>query len=148
MFHNAKASELVAVLDSIDPASLATGATNGAWISAARFANYLAVINTGVLGTSATVDAKLQQATTAAGGGTKTITGKEITQIVKATGDNKVVMINLRPQDLDVEGGFGFFRLQVTVGTAASLVQAQVLGVNPMNASAAAYDEAAVVQIV
>ena len=52
----------------------------------AKFAEIMALIQTGVLGAAATLDAKLQQATDAAGTGAKDITGKAIVQIVKATG--------------------------------------------------------------
>jgi hypothetical protein len=91
----------------------------------------MALISTGILGASATVDAKLQQATDGAGTGVKDIPGAAITQIVKASGDNKFSFINLDPQKLDVANGFCFVRLSVTVGTAASLVAGYLFGGNP-----------------
>ena len=78
------------------------------------------------------------------------ITGKVetyLTQIVKATGDNKQALINVKPEELDTVNGFGFVRLSLTVGVAASLASAQVLGVNPRFAPADASNQAAVVQI-
>jgi hypothetical protein len=84
-----------------------------------------------VLGASATVDAKLQQATDSSGTGVKDITGKAITQILKASGDNKVAMINVRDTDLDVNNGFTYVRLTVTVGTATSLIAACLSGFLP-----------------
>lgn len=98
--------------------ALRTAATG--WISVANHHGLLAIVQTGVLGTGATVDAKLQQAQDASGTGSKDITGKAITQIVKATGDNKQALINVKPEDLDTVSGFGFVRLSVTVGVAAS----------------------------
>lgn|SRR5574340_786425 len=148
MFPNAKASELIAVMDTISPVSQGTGTVTTGWISAATFNNYLAVINTGVLGASATVDAKLQQANTSGGGAAKDVSGKAITQIVKASGDNKQALINLRDAELDVEGGFAWFRLSITVGTAASLIGAQVFGANSRFAPASDSNNAAVVQVV
>ena len=108
----------------------------------------LAIIQTGTLGTSATVDAKLQQATDASGTGVKDITGKALTQIVKASGDAKQAQINLRTEELDTNGGFAFVRLSLTVGTAASLVSAVVLLGDVKNLPASASNHADVVQIV
>jgi hypothetical protein len=108
----------------------------------------LSLVQTGVLGTSATVDAKLQQAVDATGTSAKDISGKAITQIVKATGDNKQALINVKPEELDTVNGFGFVRLSLTVGVAVSQTAAQILGVNPRELPANAGNQAAVVQIV
>ena len=61
MFPNAKGSELFSVLATIDPASQAVGTTSTGWISAGNHHNLLALIQSGALGTNATLDAKLQQ---------------------------------------------------------------------------------------
>ncbi|MFZ2738086.1 MAG: hypothetical protein WBI20_02795 [Burkholderiaceae bacterium] len=148
MYPNAKGSELLAVLATLDPAAQAVGTASTGWISAANHHGLLAVIQTGVLGTAATVEAKLQQALDATGTGAKDIAGRAITPIVKATGDNKQALINVRPEELDTVNGFGFVRLSVTVGAAASQTAAQVLGVNPRILPADAGNQAAVVQVV
>ena len=114
----------------------------------ANYFGFLALVQTGVLGTSATVDAKLQQALDSSGTGAKDISGKAITQIVKATGDNKQLLINVKPEELDTVNGFGFVRLTVTVGVAASITSAQLLGVNPHYAPADVGNQAAVVQVI
>ena len=145
MFTNSKASEMLAILATIDPASQAAGAISSGWVSAANHLGFLVVVQTGVLGTSATVDAKLQQALDATGTGAKDITGRAIIQIVKATGDNKQALINVKPEDLDTVNGFGFVRVTVTVGAAASVTSAQLIGVNPRFAPADAANQAAVV---
>ena len=148
MFPNSKASEMLAVLATIDPASQAAGALSTGWVSVANHLGFLAVVQTGVLGTAATVDAKLQQALDNAGTGAKDIAGKAIIQIVKATGDNKQALINVKPEELDTVNGFGFVRVTVTVGVAASITSAQLLGVNPRFAPADAANQAAVVQVI
>lgn len=125
---NALMSDQMAVMDQISPISQGAGSVTTGWVSAANFERFLAVINTGVLGVSATVDAKLQQAQDGSGTGAKDVTGKAITQIVKASGDNKTAMINLRDDELDVTNNFNYIRLSITVGTAASLVGATLLG--------------------
>ena len=148
MYPNAKGSELFSVLATIDPASQAVGTLNTGWISAANHLGIVALVQTGTLGTSATVDAKLQQALDSLGTGAKEVGGKAITQIVKATGDNKQVLVNVKPEELDTVNGFGFVRLTVTVGVAASITSAQLLGVNPRYAPADVGNQAAVVQVI
>ena len=148
MFPNAKGSELFSVLATIDPASQAVGTVTTGWISAGNHHSLLALVQSGVLGTGATLDAKLQQAQDASGTGAKDVTGKAITQIVKATGDNKQALINLRPDDLDVTNGYAYVRLSLTVAVAASLTAAQLLGFNPRFAPGDASNQAAVAQVV
>src|ERR1043165_3283297 len=127
---NVRPSDKIALLGAINPQSSATTVTTG-WIDASQYYNFLALIDTGVLGTSATVDAKLQQATNSSGTGVKDVTGKAITQLVKASNDNNQAQINLKSEELDINNGFNYFRLSITVGTAASLVAGQVFGVDP-----------------
>ena len=148
MFPNAKGSELFSVLATIDPASQAVGTVTTGWISAGNHHSLLALVQSGVLGTGTTLDSKLQQATDASGTGAKDVTGKAITQIVKATGDNKQALINLRPDDLDITNGYAFVRLSLTVAVAASLTAAQLLGFNPRFAPGDASNQAAVAQVV
>lgn len=145
---NVKASEQVAVLGAIDPSNQAAGTANSGWISMAKFQKLLAIVQTGTLGASATVDAKIQQATDSSGTGAKDVSNKSITQIVKASGDNKQAEINLDAQDLDVEGGFDYVQLSVTVGTAASETAALVLGFNPRFAPGSDSNAASVAEIV
>ncbi len=148
MLPNAKISEQLALLATIDPVSQAAGTVTTGWLSAALFERFMASIRTGVLGASATVDAKLQQATDNTGTGVKDVTGKAITQIVKASGDNKQALINLRAEELDTNGGFAYFRLSITVGTTTSLITAEVWGGVARNLPASAQNQAGVVQIV
>ena len=148
MFPNAKGSELLSVLATIDPAAQAVGTVTTGWMSVANHHGFLSLVQTGVLGTSATVDAKLQQALDSSGTSAKDITGKAITQIVKATGDNKQVLINVKPEELDTVNGFGFVRLSLTVGVAPSQTSAQMLGLNPRFAPADVSNQAAVVQVI
>lgn len=148
MTPNAKPSEHLALLAAISPVSQGVGTANSGWVDIKNFHALMALIKTGVLGTSATVDAKLQQATSSGGAGAKDVTNKAITQIVKASGDNKQAIINLKASDLDTEGGFEFVQLSITVGTAASLVAGEVWGAYPRFEDAAAFNPAAVVQVV
>jgi hypothetical protein len=148
MFPNAKGSEELSILATIDPASQAAGTVTTGWVSITNFHALLAVVETGVLGASATLDAKFQQAQDNIGTGAKDVTSKAIVQIVKATGDNKQALINLKPEDVDNANGFAFVRLSLTVGVAASIVAGKLLGMNPRYATADAFNQAAVVQII
>lgn len=148
MIPNVKASEQAAILGAIAPSSQAVGTLNSGWVSAAKFNKLLAVIATGVLGAAATVDAKFQQATDSAGTNAKDVPGAAIAQIVKATGDNTQAEINLDPQQLDVTNGFGYVQLSVTVGAAASLTAALLMGFTPRFAPASDFNAASVKQIV
>lgn len=148
MFPNMLPTEQVACLGDIAPVSQGVGAVTTGWVSMSNVNALLAIISTGVLGTAATVDAKLQQAQDSSGTGAKDITNKAITQIVKATGDNKTAFINLRADELDVNNSFDYVQLSITVGAAASLVHGIVLGCMPRNFPASALNDADVVQIV
>lgn len=128
---NVRYSDLVADLDVIAPVSQGVGTATGAWVDASQYPQVAAVIQTGVLGASATVDAKIQQATDSSGTSAKDITGAAITQIVKgASSDGKVAQINLRTEALDINNGFNYIRMSITVGTAASLVGATLKGLS------------------
>ena len=149
MFPNSKATELLSVLATIDPSNQASGTATTGWISVANYHGFLAEVQTGALGTSATLDAKLQQALDSSGTGAKDITGKSITQLTQAaSGSNRQVLINVKPEELDTVNGFGFVRLSVTVGVAASMTTAQLIGVNPRYAPADSQNQAAVAQVV
>ncbi|MEM1345184.1 MAG: hypothetical protein AAGI34_11470 [Pseudomonadota bacterium] len=148
MYANALPSERVGVLGAIDPDVTPAGSVNTGWLSLVGFHAAMALIMTGTLGAGATVDARLQQATSASGADAKDIADKAITQIVKAGGDDKQAIIDLRDTDLDIEGGFAFIRLVVTVGGATSDVGALVLGFDPREAPPAEVDAASVVEIV
>jgi hypothetical protein len=147
MFQNNKLSEALVVVANIAPVSQGVGSVSTAYVPVKNYHQLAAVINTGVLGSSATVDAKFEQAQDVSGTGVKDITGKAVTQIVKATGDGKQAFINLRPLEMDTNGGFTHVRLTVTVGTAASLVAAELLAM-PRYEPANTMNQATVVQVV
>lgn len=146
MHVNARLAEALSVLATIDPVSQGAGTVTTGWVSAANHERFLALLQTGVMGASGTIDAKLQQASDSGGTGAKDVTGKALAQILKASGDNKQAEINLRADELDLANGFTYFRLSITVGTAASLISASVLGGVAKNGPASALNQAGVVQ--
>lgn len=145
---NVKGSEVVAILAAINPSSQGAGAASSGWVSVAQFQKLMAIIQAGTFGASATIDAKLQQATDGTGTGAKDITGKALTQMVAAGGNNLQAEINVDAADLDVNGGFGYVQLSVTVGTAASGTAALLLGFGPRLGPASNFNAASVAQIV
>lgn len=130
-FANLKPSDKVTLLDKLVPVSQGAGTVTTGWVLASTFNGILALIAAGVLGAAATLDAKFQQAQDSGGTGAKDVTGAAITQMVKATDDNKFSFINLDPQKLDTVNNFDYVRLSLTVGTAASLIYAAIFGVTP-----------------
>lgn len=143
---NIKLTERLAVMATLDPASVAASTVATTWVSMGNIDSLLALINTGVLGASATIDAKLRQATDSSGTGAKDIAGKALAQIVKASGDNVQATIECRDTDLDVTNGFAYVALSLTVGTAASIVGATLIGGNPIYVPTSPLNKASVVQ--
>lgn len=143
------ASEKVALVGVIDPDATAAGTVTSGWIAAKDFYNFMAVVYAGTLGTSATIDAKLEQATDSSGTGAKDITGKAITQLTQAGSDSdKQAIINLRHGEMDIGNDFDYFRLSITVGTATSDVGGAVYGVDPSYGPASKSDLSTVDEIV
>lgn len=145
-YPNLAPSDVCGVVGIIDPDATAASTVTTAWIDAKRFIQYQAIIMAGTLGASATVDAKIEEATDGSGTGAQDLTGKAITQLVKASNDDDQAAINLRATELS--SGFTHFRLSLTVGTATSDVGAVVLGLFPAQGPATDYDLASVVEVV
>lgn len=147
---NLKPSDRVAVVGAIDPDANAAGALSTGWVSVAEYASLMAIVMAGTLGASATLDAKLEQATDSSGTGAKDVTGKAITQLTQASPNDsdQQAIINCGQQDLDVNGGFAFVRLTMTVGTATSDCGAVLLGFDPAYAPAVDNDATTVAEVV
>lgn len=148
MTPNAKPSEHVALLATLDAASQGAGTVSTGYVDIKNFHALRAKITVGAMTASSTVDAKLQQASTSGGAGVKDITGKAITQLLAAGGNNRQTVINLKAADLDTENSFEFVRLTITVAAAASLVYAEIEGFYPRFEDAAAFNQAGVAQVV
>lgn len=139
-------SERLAIVGVVNPASYGAGEQLSAAISLSGLRRLMAVVQTGVMGASATIDVSLKGSTTS--GGTYTaITGAALVQIVKATGDNIQAELEVSPQRIeDLALGYTFVKLSVTVGVAASIVGAQVFADRTRYVDAALYDLSSVKQ--
>lgn len=147
---NVKASECAAVLGSIDPDAYSAGTYTTGWVDASEFDRFLAVVQAGALGSSATLDAKLEEATDASGTGAQDISGKAITQITKASpdGSDQQALIDLKQTELDLADNYTHFRLSITVGTATSDAGGVVLGFFPNYGPASDFNADSVVEVV
>lgn len=145
---NALPSEIAAIVGTVDPDANGVGAVSSDWVDMAAFESIMAIVMAGTLGTSATLDAKLEQATDSSGTGAKDISGKAITQLVKASNDDDQAIINCRAEDLDLANDFTHARLTMTVGTATSDAGGIVLGFNAKRMPVDGEDLASVVEIV
>lgn len=147
-FVNQLPTERASVVGVINPSSQSAGAATTGWVDAAKFRRFMGIVTCGVLGSSATVDAKLQQATSSTGSGAKDVPNSSITQLVKASNDNSVAIINSDTANLDAANNFRYVRLSVTVGTAASLTAGHLLGFDPFDGPADLTKASAVAQTV
>lgn len=131
MTPNVLPSDRIRLMACIDPDAIAASTVTSGWVDAGKFASWLALIAAGDLGASATLDAKIQQAQDGSGTGAKDITGKAITQLTQAgTDSDKQALINLRPEELDVAGGFTHIRISMTIATATSEAAAFLFGID------------------
>ena len=114
----------------IDPDAYAAGTVTSGWVSLVEYLQIMAVVMVGTLGSAATVDAKLEQATDGSGTGAKDITGKAITQLTKAAPNesDKQAIINCRADELDADNDFTHVRLSITVAVATSDAGGLVFG--------------------
>lgn len=142
-------SELAAVVANIDPDAQTAGAKTSGWVDASEFMAFMAIFQAGTLGSSATLDGKIEQATDSSGTSAKDVTGAAITQLTQAgTDSDKQAVINLRTENLDVDGGFTHIRLSMTIGVATSDAAAILLGFGPRHGPASDHDAATVDEIV
>lgn len=95
-----------------DPGALTTGTTAYVDLSNALVARFTLALGA----TDQTNDAKLVQATSAAGAGVKDVPDAAITQL-SATDDNKQASIEIDPAQLDGDGGFRYVAVLHTHAT-------------------------------
>lgn len=146
---NRLGSEKVAIGGVIDPDVTTASTVVSDYMDMGKFEQAMAVVLAGTLGSSATLDAKLVQATDSSGTGSKDITGKAITQLTQAgTDSDKQAIINCRAEELDLDNSFDHVALSMTVATATSDISGILLGLNARNNPASDNDLASVDEIV
>lgn len=119
MSYTERISEDMAPLVSYNADSLGAGTTTSTYVDMENYHRGWLYLNVGDMQAGATLDVALLQATSAAGAGSKAITGKSITQLTQAGGDgDDLLCIELQSEELDVDGGFKFVAVQVVVANA------------------------------
>lgn len=147
--YQSKLSEAVAVVATVDPDAYGTGEQNSDYIDMQDFERVLFIVMAGTLGSSATLDVQIEQATDTSDTGLKDITGKVITQLTEAgTDSDKQAIIEVKQSDLDIAGGFRYIRAECTLGAATSDYGLVAIGSNPQYHPASEYDLASVDEIV
>ena len=142
-------SSQAAVAAVINPDAHVAGTVTSGWVHMKNFEAIQALVQLGQLGASATVDAKLEQATDGSGTGAKDIVGKSITQLSDAGADaGKLAVINCRAVELDIVNNFTHVRLSLTIGTATSDAGGLVLGHYPHYGPASDHDYVGVKEII
>jgi hypothetical protein len=143
---NLPASDKFAVLGVAGPAVGTDPLTTG-WVPVKDFYQMMAVIACGTLGADATLDAKLEQAKDDSGTDAEDVTGKAITQLTKAGGDDeKQSVINFRPEDLS--DGFTHVQLKLAPAVADTGAAGVLLGCEPRYSPASGFDAESVAEIV
>lgn len=137
-----KAGERLAVVGVISPASYSTGETLTAAIDMSKFHRIVVIVQTGVLGSSATLDVKATNSATS-GGSYTDITGRALTQIVKASGDNKQAVLEVQANQCTHR----YVKISATVGTASSIYGLVVLAEGLQYSDAADNDLSSVAEI-
>ena len=120
-------TETNVLLDALDIANNHNGGISTEWVSLSNYHRAVVMVFTGNL--TGTLDVAIWQATNAAGAGAKVVTGKAITQLA-ATGDYSQCIIELKTEELDVDGGFDHIRAQ-TLSSAANEFGVYVFGCIP-----------------
>jgi hypothetical protein len=154
--YNERLSEALSVQGKLDPVSLASATpTSGGSVDFSKFKRGIWIIDVGVFGASATVDAKLQVSAdnssfTDLATAAPTVTGAAITQLVAAGGNGRIACLEVRAEQVAMATtgvtNPRYARVLITVGTAATLVSCVALGGEPIQKPASQYDLAAVAQ--
>jgi hypothetical protein len=129
MIGNKRLSEMVAVVSTIDPQTVAGTEVLGDWVDLGAHESVMFVALTGDLAAE-TLDFKLQQATSAAGAGAKDlIVGTQLAAHA-TNNDGKQIILEVRAEQLDYNGGFRFVRPRVIGGGSAGPVAVVGIGAN------------------
>lgn len=148
--YNEALSQQLAVVATIDPDSLSAGAANSDAVDMSKFNRVLFLFLSGDLGTSATMDGKLQGSVDGSTGWTD-LSGKSITQFTQAGSDSdKQALVEITAEELAGYGSgtYRYVRGVITIGTAASEAALVALGASARFHPASDDDLASVDEIV
>lgn len=146
--HTMKLAEMIPVVGVINPDAYNAATTLSGAIDMSLYSQVMVIVNVGDMASTATLDAKVTQATTS-GGTYKDVSGAAITQLTQASPDdsNKLAIINVDQTELDMDNGYRYIKVSVTGATAASDYGVVVVGL-PKTRPGSLNDLAAVTEIV
>lgn len=122
-----KLSEQIAVVGVIDPDQYTTGTFSSGWIDFKLWNRLLAVLLTGDMASSATLNGNFQEAKTSTGGSAQTLTsGTFNLTALSDTDDNKQVLVNIRQDALTDQ--FTHVRFNLVVADGLSDAGVVILG--------------------
>lgn len=112
-------------LQRISPQSTSTQVNGSAYVDVSGFRRFIAKFNVGAIAATGTLTCQVRQATSAAGAGVKALIASAA---LADTGDDQDIWLEFKAEDLDVDNGYKFVRLEIVAATAASIVGAELLG--------------------
>lgn len=140
-------AERFAVLATIDPAAVGTGASTTDIIDMAYWEEVMFVCAAGTLGTAATADFLVKGSAASNMGTPGNLTGKAITQLVKASNDGSQAIVRVTAEEVAAQG-YRYIQGTLTIGAATSGFAVIALGAPAAYSPVAAYDLASVAEIV
>lgn len=118
-------SQELAVVATVDPGALLDNTTaTSDWVDISKFNKVMFVVAVGA--TDTTVDAIIQEADDSSGTNPATVSGKSITQLTGANGDNKQVILEANASE--ISSGKTHIACKVTVGDGTSGAYVTVIG--------------------
>ena len=130
MSYTQEFTETHELLERLPPLTYNGGVSTN-WFAVNDYHRVIVIVSAGTL--TGTLDAAVFQATNLAGAGAKAVTGKAITQLA-AGHDEYISGIEIRTEELDVDGGFDCLRVQ-TVSSAVNVFEVIVFGLIPRYAA-------------
>lgn len=141
-------SERLAVVAAIDPDAYGTGAQESDIIDMSLHRRVLFFVMAGTLGTSATLDFKVEASANANMSGAADMTGKAITQLTQAgTDSDKQAIVEVTAAEV-LDAGARYIRGVMTIGTAGSDAGVLAVAGDTRYQPASEYDLASVDEIV
>lgn len=130
-----KLSENLKVDVAMVAATLNNGSNTPLWVSMKNYNDIMTIIQSANIAAGGALTCQLRQATSAAGGGAKNITGK--TASFTDAEDNTAKTIDCRAEDLDINNGYIYVGVLITeTGVQNAAVGATFVRGNPRYAQA------------
>lgn len=130
--YTARFTEQVAFLDRLDPDSYDPAVYDTGFNSMQRYHRAVVILIVGDMVQGSSLDMDIEQAINTDGDDIKAISGKSITTLTAAGLDsNKVVVVEIRTEELDVDNAFDCINAEVTVSDAAVEFALLILGTEP-----------------